>query len=148
MGQSLAKIYLHIVFSTKGRQTYISKEYTDDLHAYIVGVLSKIGSYTEAIYANPEHIHILNTLPRTISVADLIQKIKTPSSKWLKEKGIEDFDWQDGYGAFSLSYNGFQGVKKYILNQENHHKNKFYKDEMRSLYKKYKIDFDEKYVWD
>ena len=114
MPQSLSKVYLHCVFSTKGRVSLINDLIRNQLHSYIVGTLSKIGSYVNELYANPDHIHILCTLPRTICIADLISKIKTSSSKWIKDEGINNFAWQDGYGAFSVSPSKIGAVEKYI----------------------------------
>jgi putative transposase len=149
MPQSLAKVYVHIVFSTKHGQTFIKKEeIRKELHSYIIGVLSKKGSYTCEIYANPDHIHILCTLPRTITIAEMVSKAKTSSSKWIKLKGIPGFGWQDGYGIFSVSASAVDSVKKYILNQPQHHSKTIFKDEMRNYFREYEIDYDERYVWD
>ena len=148
MPQSLSKVYLHCVFSTKNRIPLITNEIRPDLHAYIIGTLSNIGSYVNEIYANPEHIHILCTLPRMITIADLISITKTSSSKWLKKKGIKKFGWQDGYGTFSVSASKIQVVQRYLLNQPQHHKSITFKDELRRFFREYDIDYDEKYVWD
>jgi len=148
MPQSLAKVNVHIIFSTKHRQNFITEEIRTELQSYIIGILSNLGSFTHEIYANPDHIHILNTFPRTITIADLISKIKTSSSKWLKQKGLKDFDWQDGYAIFSVSASKVGIVKQYILNQPMHHKKEFFKDEMKQFFKEYDIEYDERYVWD
>jgi REP element-mobilizing transposase RayT len=148
MPQSLAKVYVHIVFSTKHCQNFIQQEIRKELHSYLIGVLSKLGLYTHEIYANPDHIHILSTLARTITIADLVSKIKTSSSKWIKLQGISDFDWQDGYGIFSVSASKVDTVIKYILNQPEHHKKITFKDELRQFFKEYQIEYDERYVWD
>ena len=148
MSQSLSKVYLHCVFSTKYRLHVITDSVRNDLHAYIIGTLSKNGSYVEEIYANPDHIHVLCTLPRTITIAKLISIIKTPSSKWLKTQGISNFAWQDGYGTFSVSSSQLTIVKNYINNQPIHHNKASFKDEYREILNKYEIEFDERYVWD
>jgi REP element-mobilizing transposase RayT len=148
MPQSLAKVYVHIVFSTKHCQNFIQQEIRKELHSYLIGVLSKLGLYTHEIYANPDHIHILSTLARTITIAYLVSKIKTSSSKWIKLQGISDFDWQDGYGIFSVSDSKVDTVIKYILNQPEHHKKITFKDELRQFFKEYQIEYDERYVWD
>jgi len=137
MPQSLSKVYLHI-----------TNDMRKNLHSYIIGTLSNIGSYVNEIYANSDHIHILCTLPRTITIAELIYKIKTSSSKWIKKQGVDNFSWQGGYGAFSVSSSKVQIVTKYIQNQEQHHKKISFKDELREFLKEYNIDFDENYVWD
>ncbi len=148
MPQSLSQVYLHCVFSTKHVKPIITDSVRNDLHAYIIGTLSNIGSYVHEIYANPDHIHILCTLPRTITTANLISKIKTPSSKWLKTQGVSNFAWQDGYGTFSVSSSKLSVVKNYIINQPEHHNKTSFKDEYRKFLNEYDIDFDERYVWD
>ncbi len=148
MSQSLSQVYIHCVFSTKNRVPMISKGIQDDLHKYIVGTATNLGSFVNAIYANPDHIHILCTLPRTITIAELISKIKSSSSKWLKTKGIANFSWQGGYGAFSVSSSKLEIVKRYILNQEVHHAKSSFQDEFKVFLKEYNIGYDEKYIWD
>jgi len=148
MPQSLAKVNVHIVFTTKYGQELIIDEVRGELHSYVIGVLSNLGSYTYEIYANPDHIHILCTLPRTITMADLVSKIKTTSSKWLKNKGVPVFYWQDGYGIFSVSSSKVEAVRKYIKNQPQHHKEVDCKDEFRLFLKENGIEYDERYVWD
>ena len=148
MSQSLAKVNVHIVFTTKYGQELISDDIRDELHLYIIGVLSNLGSYTHELYANPDHIHILCTLPRTITMAVLVSKVKTSSSHWIKHKGIPGFYWQDGYGIFSVSNSKVEVVKKYIKNQPQHHKHEDYKDEFRLFLKENDIEYDERYVWD
>lgn len=148
MPQSLSKIYVHVIFSTKYGQSIIPENQREELQRYIIGCLSNIKSYTEEIYINPDHLHALCTLPRTVTTAQLISKMKTPSSQWLKEIGISKFGWQDGYAAFSVSASNVSAVKKYIHNQPEHHKKVEFKDELRMFFKKYKVDFDERYVWD
>lgn len=148
MGQSLSKVYIHIVFSTKNQKPFIKKEFREGLQAYIVGILSGLGSFSHELYANPEHIHILATLPRTLTQAVFVQKIKTSSSKWLKNAGVKDFAWQNGYGVFSVSASKVDVVKKYIFNQEEHHKKVDCKEELKGFFKEYGIEHDERYVWD
>lgn len=148
MPQSLAKVYVHIVFTTKNGRCFITDAVRAELHSYMVGTISDMGMYAYEIYANPDHVHILTTLLRTITIADMVSKIKTSSSKWLKTKGIDGFDWQDGYGIFSVSASGVDNVTRYIQNQPVHHLTTNYKDELRWFFKKYGIDYDENYVWD
>ncbi len=148
MPQSLSKIYVHIVFSTKHNQNLVKEEIRKELQKYIIGCLTDVKSYTEEIYVNPDHLHILCTLPRTITIAQLISKIKAPSSKWLKPKGITNFEWQDGYAAFSVSASNVDTVKKYIINQPEHHIKLSFKEELIQFFEKYGIEYDERYVWD
>ncbi len=148
MPQSLSKVYIHCVFSTKKCMPLITDAVRKDLHSYIIGTLSNIGSYVNEIYANPDHLHVLCTLPRTITIAELISKIKTSSSKWIKKQGIVNFSWQNGYGSFSVSSSKVMIVEKYILNQPEHHKKVSFKDELRIFFNEYNIKFDEQYAWD
>ena len=148
MPQSLSQVYIHCIFSTKKSKLLIRDEIRRDLQSYIIGVFSNLGSYVYEIYANPDHIHILFALPRTITIASLISKIKTSSSKWIKTKGISDFSWQNGYGTFSVSSSKLDVVKRYILNQKEHHKRVTFKEEYISFLKEYHISYDERYVWD
>ncbi|MBL7968698.1 MAG: IS200/IS605 family transposase [Prolixibacteraceae bacterium] len=148
MPQSLAKVNVHIVFTTKYVQELITDEIRGELHSYTIGVLANLGSYTYELYANPDHIHILCTLPRTITMAELVSKIKTTTSKWLKSKGMPEFYWQDGYGIFSVSSSKIEVVTKYILNQPQHHKQVECKDEFRLFLKENGIEYDERYIWD
>lgn len=148
MPQSLSKIYVHIVFSTKNKQNIIAEDFREELQKYIIGCLSDLKSYTEEIYINPDHLHVLCTLPRTITIAQLVSKIKAPSSKWLKPKVVANFEWQDGYAAFSVSASNVNAVKKYILNQPEHHKAVLFKEELILFFEKYDVEYDERYVWD
>ena len=148
MSQSLAQVYIHIIFSTKHRNPLINELLRPDLQSYIVGTLSGIGSYTLELYTNPDHIHILSTLPRTITIANYISKVKTASNGWMKQHGVMDFEWQDGYGIFSVSSSKVDTVKSYIRHQPDHHNKISFKDELRRFFREYHIDFDERYVWD
>nr|WP_320118910.1 transposase [uncultured Marinifilum sp.] len=114
----------------------------------MVGTIAKLKSYTNAIYANPDHVHILCNLPRTITHADFISKIKSSSSKWIKENGVPNFAWQNGYDIFSVSSSKVEVVASYIRNQKEHHNKKSFKDELRTFFKEYGIDYDERYTWD
>lgn len=148
MPQSLSKVYVHIIFSTKYRQSIIDEKSRIEIQKYIVSTLANKGVYTEEIYINPDHLHILCTLPRTITIAKLVATVKAPSSMRLKEKGINNFRWQEGYGCFSVSASKVDVVKKYIKNQKEHHKQLDFKDELRMFFKEYHTDYDERYVWD
>lgn len=148
MPQSLSQVYVHYVFSTKHRLPLITPKIQGELHKYIIGTTSNLGSFVIAIYANPDHVHLLCSLPRTISIAELISKIKSSSSKFLKTKGVASFAWQGGYGAFSVSASKLESVKDYILNQEMHHQKKTFQEEYRTFLEEYNVEYDEKYVWD
>ncbi len=135
-------------FLYKKHKLLIRDDVQKELHSYIIGTFSNLGSYVYEIYANPDHIHILFVLPRTITIADLIAKVKASSSKWLKQKGIARFSWQNGYGTFSVSASKVGVVREYIKNQKNHHKKITFKEEYLAFLKKYQVEYDERYLWD
>lgn len=148
MPQSLAKVYVHVIYSTKHLVHVIHEDIRVEIQKYIVATIANKGVFTEEIYVNPDHLHILCTLPRTMTIAQLVSATKAPSSIRLKEKGLRNFHWQDGYGCFSVSASKKDVVKKYIQNQPEHHKRLDFKDELRTFFKEYEIDYDERYVWD
>ena len=148
MPQSLAKVYLHVVFSTKNRIPIIREEIRPNAQAYFVQVGANLGSYTEEIFMMPDHIHWLCTLPRTITIADLVKNVKISSSIKFQELIHRDFEWQKGYGVFSVSQSKLEIVKKYIQNQSEHHRKIDFQREYRRFLEEYRIEYDEKYVWD
>lgn len=150
MPQSLASIQVHVVFSTKHRQSLLSDAIRDELHAYIGGIIARLRGVLLRAGSVDDHIHLLLAHPRTSAPADLIQEIKCGSSVWLKTKGssFQKFQWQSGYGIFSISPSHRAIVERYINNQREHHRKVTFKDEYRRLLWKYGIEFDEKYVWD
>ena len=148
MPQSLAKVYLHIVFSTKNRVPVIPEEFRPKAQAYFIQVSASLGSFTEVIFMMPDHIPWLCALPRTITIADLVKNIKISSSIKYKELIHHNFEWQKGYGAFSVSQSKLEIVKKYIQNQPEHHRKIDFQTEYRRFLEEYQIEYDEKYVWD
>ncbi len=148
MPQSLTKIYLHVVFSTKNRIPIISEAIRPNAQAYFVQVGANLGSFTEKIFIMPDHIHWLCTLPRTITIADLVKNVKISSSIKFKDLIRQDFEWQKGYGAFSVSQSKLEIVKRYIQNQHLHHQRKDFQAEYRRFLEEYRVEYDEKYVWD
>jgi REP element-mobilizing transposase RayT len=150
MAQSLSKIILHIVFSTKNRAKLILPELSSDLFAYMSGICSSVKSHAYKIGGTENHVHIACSLPRTITVGDLIEEIKTGSSKYMKLKSprCSSFAWQAGYGAFSCGQSQIPVLVKYIENQPQHHGTKSFEEELRELLKMYEIDYDERYLWD
>ena len=150
MPQSLSKVYLHIVFSTKHRQNLIHPNLESELYSYMGGIIKTLNGSPININGTSNHIHILTTLPRTITIAKILEEIKKSSSKWIKTKGIQysKFSWQGGYGVFSVSQSGVAAVSTYIDNQKEHHKTKSFKEELISFLDKYETHYEEKYVWD
>lgn len=150
MPQSLANIYIHLIFSTKDRFPFLSKEVRPDLHAYMATVLANLNSPAVLINSVEDHVHILFNMGRTVALAQVVEDVKKSSSKWIKTQGasFSKFAWQAGYGGFSVSESNAPKVANYIQCQEEHHRTKSFQDEYRVFLKKHKIQFDERYVWD
>lgn len=150
MAQSLAKILVHIVVSTKGHRPFLDANIRSELYAYLAGIFNAKDSHAIKIGGVENHIHIFCTLPKCVSLADMIEEFKKSSSKWVKTKGqqYESFYWQNGYGAFSVSQSDADRVIKYIETQEEHHRKTSFEEEFRAFLKKYQVRYDERYVWD
>ena len=152
MSQSLAKVIVHIVYSTKHRQPWLHDPILRaELYAYNATIL-KEDADSPAILINgmEDHIHILCLLSRKFPIMDVIKKSKTETSKWFKKQAatLSDFQWQAGYGIFSVSESNAEQVKRYIANQAEHHKRISFQDEFRELCRRHGLDIDERYVWD
>ena len=151
MPQSLANVLLHIVFSTKHRTPFLkSKAIREELNAYMVGTLRKIDCPSLIVNCVEDHLHCLCQLSRTITIAKLVEEMKSSSSAWVKKQStdLKDFYWQAGYGAFSVSQSNVETVKAYIANQEEHHQRIGFQDEFRQFLHRHGIEWDERYVWD
>jgi REP element-mobilizing transposase RayT len=149
MPQSLVKILVHIVFSTKERQRIITPQIEPQLYGYISGIITNNGGRMIIAGGDADHIHILSSIGR-ISIAELVGDIKRESSSWIKmrDKRFEKFYWQRGYGAFSIGQSQVPAVSRYIRDQKEHHKGQSYKDEFRALCARYDVEIDERYCWD
>jgi len=149
MPQSLSKVLVHLIFSTKHREPLIGPEIRPRLHAYMVGILDKLKSPSLQTGGVADHVHTLFILGRTISQADLVEEVKKSSSKWMKAEGrVPGFTWQAGYGAFSIGESQADTVIRYIQNQEKHHRKVTFQEEFRKFLERYKVAYDERYVWD
>ena len=148
MPQSLSNILLHLVFSTKNRTPWLSPEIRNELYPYLGAVLRNNGCTPLQIGGVEDHVHILFVLPRTTTVAQVVEKAKTSSSKWAKGKGVPAFAWQSGYGAFSVGPSEKETIIKYIQGQEEHHRRQDFQDELRGMLEEAGVMFDERYVWD
>jgi len=149
--QSLAEIYVHIVFSTKERRDLlIDAEVRTRLWGYLAGVCKHRKSPALRIGGTANHVHILCRLGRTTAISDLIRELKHESSKWIKQidRPVRLFQWQNGYGAFSISPTHKDAVTEYIDDQENHHRKVSFQDEFRRLGRIYHVELDERYTWD
>ncbi len=150
MGQSLAKVYIHIVFSTKRRQKLILPYIEKELFSYIGGICNNLKCQTINVGGYLDHIHILCMLSKQITIAKLLEHIKSHSSKWIKTKGepFENFYWQDGYAAFSVTPRHVDTISAYIAKQREHHTKNSFKKEFVKILEKHDIEYDERFVWD
>ncbi|HEV3440031.1 MAG TPA: IS200/IS605 family transposase [Gemmata sp.] len=150
MSQSLVKNLVHLVYSTKQRRPWIAKNYRDDLYAYQAGIFKEWASPALVIGGVEDHVHTLFSLSKNHALKKIVEEVKTGSSKWMKNEGprVADFYWQGGYAAFSVSQSNVEAVKHYIKNQEEHHRKMTFQDELRELFQRHAIEFDERYVWD
>ena len=149
MPQSLAKVYIHLIFSTRNREPLLRDQARADLHEYMGGTLRDLDSSALEINSEPDHCHVLFLLSRTHTLSDVVGQLKRGSSAWLKTQGsiYSAFHWQNGYGAFSVSQSGVDEVREYIRRQHEHHQRVTFQDEFRAFLRRYQIAFDERYVW-
>ena len=147
MPQSLDHVLVHLVFSTKDRHPYLVDGVRPELHAYLAGTVRATGCVCLRVGGVEDHVHIALRLSRTMSVASLVEEVKTSSSRWLKSRS-PDFSWQRGYGVFSVGPEGVDALVAYIDGQVEHHRTQGFQDEYRSLLGCHGIEYDERYVWD
>lgn len=149
MANTFTQLYYHIVFAVEDRQSILTHESLSKISRYIWGTIESMEGMPFIINGYRDHIHILSSIPPTISVSDFIRQLKTQSSKFSNKENLFKgrFGWQNGYGAFSVSKSNLKNVIKYIENQEEHHYNKSFKDEYISLLKKHGIEYDVKYIF-
>ena len=151
MAQSLARLWTHLIFSTKNRLPLLSdKTIRTDMHGYLANMLREQDCETLIVNGVEDHVHALFALSRTHSIASVVKEIKRTSSGFAKELSptLAKFHWQAGYGAFSVGQSNLAEVIRYIENQEEHHKRVTFQDEYRAFLKAYGIAYDERYVWD
>jgi len=150
MANTYSQIYIQIVFSVKGRQNLILSTFKDELNKYICGIVNGKKQKVLAIGGVADHIHVLLSINPAVSISDLVKDVKANSSRWINERSFVKgkFQWQEGFGAFSYSYNEIDRVVKYINNQEKHHQKKSFKDEYLEFLDNFKVEFDEIYVFE
>jgi putative transposase len=150
MAQSLARLHIHLIFSTKNREPLLSDAVRDSLHRYMAVVLQNQSCPPVLINSVPDHVHVLFELARTVAVSAAVEEVKRTSSKWIKTQGEEfaRFAWQAGYGAFAVSQSNVAAVREYIAGQQEHHRKKSFQEEYRGFLTRHRISFDENYVWD
>ena len=151
MSQSLANVLVHIVFSTKERRALLrNDDLRIEMHRYLAGVSANLECPAIIVGGATDHVHLLANQSRTITLAEWVKELKRASSLWAKKKSPQWslFQWQAGYGAFSVSRSQKDRVQEYIGSQEEHHRRLSFQDELRQILKKHGIAFDERYVWD
>jgi putative transposase len=150
MPQSLARVYLHLTYSTAARRAWLSPALRPELFAYKASILKVYESPAEIIGGFDDHVHILFALSRNHAIKAVVQALKVESSKWMKSHGAgcEGFQWQGGYAVFSVSVSNVEQVRRYIENQAAHHERQSFQDELRALLRKHGVEYDERYLWD
>ncbi len=141
-------LHYHLIFSTKERYPFIEKEWRSRLHSYLGGEMRKFGGVAESIGGTNDHVHLLVGLRATHRLCDVLEDIKSGSSKWVHEElDLKKFAWQVGYGAFTVSASKIKTVKQYIENQEEHHRVKPFQEEYREFLEESGVEYNEKYLW-
>ena len=150
MSQSLVKNFVHLVYSTRHRTPWIPSDVRRGLYSYQAGTFQSLECTALVIGGIDDHVHALFLLSKNHALSKIVEEVKKSSSKWMKTEGTgnSEFYWQGGYAAFSVSQSNLELVRKYIENQEEHHHSMTFQDELRRLFKRHRIEFDERYVWD
>ena len=150
MPQSLSKVIIHIIFSTKDRHPWLDANVLPRMHAYLATICRDAGVGAFRVGGVADHVHLVTTLPRTLSQADMLEGLKKKSSKWIKglAPDYHHFYWQRGYGAFSVSPSQLDVLLEYVENQEEHHRSRTFQEEYREFLRKHGVEYDERYVWD
>jgi putative transposase len=150
MPQSLSLVIIHVIFSTKERHPFLDADTRPKLHAYLATVARNADCEAYRVGGVGDHVHLAIRLARTITIAKLVEELKTSSSKWLKTQSssLTTFSWQRGYGCFSVGPSDLHSLCAYIDGQEEHHKTRTFQDEFRMFLKKYGVNYEEAYVWD
>lgn len=150
MPQSLSNVLIHFVFSTKQRAPSLDDHWRQELHNMIVAITKRLGGQVVIVNSVKDHVHMLAPLPRTCTMANLMKEVKGETSEWIHNKfpGMRAFQWQGGYGAFSVSPSHRDDVVRYIASQEQHHQKVSFQEEFLRLLNLYKVDYNEAYLWD
>jgi putative transposase len=148
MPSTYVSLYFHFVFSTKDRRRCINDVWESRLHSYLGGIIRNLGGVAKSIGGDSDHVHILASLKAMHCVAEVLRTLKANSSGWVHKKmGIRSFDWQNGYGAFTVGKSELGALKEYNEQQKEHHRRKTFQEEYRELLREYGIEFDERYLW-
>lgn len=148
MAHTAGNLVVHLIFSTKGRQPLITREFRTDLFAYLGGIIREMQGTALIINGTADHVHMLIRIRPVHATAEIARVVKTNSSRWVREKWNVRFAWQTGYGAFSVSESNVAAVSRYIATQEEHHRKRTFQEEYLAFLKKNNVPYDERYVWD
>lgn len=140
-------LHYHLVFSTKERLPTIVTDIRPRLHAYLGGIVNGLGGVPLDVGGVADHVHLIVGLKATHCLADVMRTLKGDSSRWMHDEGIRRFEWQEGYGGFTVSRPNVEGVREYIRTQEEHHRKRTFQEEYREFLVKHDIAFDERYLW-
>ena len=151
MPQSLSRVYLHVIFSTKNREAYlVDGDMRHSLYGYIAKILKPLDSQAVEIGGVADHVHLLTLFPRTRAIAETVKEVKRVSTNWIQGQAedLKAFRWQTGYGVFSVSPSSVDEVVGYIRNQEAHHRSVTFQEEYREFLRRHAVEYDERFVWD
>jgi len=150
MPQSLAQVYVHLIFSTKHREPLLAQAIRRRMHGYLATVLSNDECPALRVGGTADHVHLLFRPSKNRALAEVVENVKTSSSRWVKTQvpSLRSFHWQNGYGGFSVSPAELDSVAAYIEGQEEHHRVVSFQEEYRKLLAAYGVEYDERYVWD
>jgi len=149
MAQTLARVLVHLIFSTKERANLIRPDVEKELHAYLAGIANNLDSPCFAVNGTNNHVHLLVSQSKNLALAKLVEEVKKGSSKWIKTKSaaLRGFHWQDGYAAFSVSQSKAQAVERYIARQREHHRKRSFQEELIEFLRTHGVEYDERYLW-
>ena len=150
MANTFSQIYVHIIFSTKGRNKLILASFRDELFKYIAGIIKRKGQTPLAVNGTADHVHIFTGMKPEKAISDLVRDVKHFSTLFVNERKLSPvkFSWQEGYAVFTYSHSQVNTVIKYLINQEEHHKVKSFQDEYREFMERFNVNYDEKYLFD
>lgn len=147
MPSTYLSLHYHLVFSTKHRKALIAGPWRERLHEYLGGTIAGLGGFPQGVGGVADHVHLLVGLKATHCLADVLRELKKAATLWVHEEiGLREFAWQEGYAAFTVSATARAAVKRYIANQEKHHRKKSYREELVELLERAEIEYDERYL--
>lgn len=150
MANTYHQVYIQVVFAVKYREAVIANEWKSTLMSVIGNLINETGCKTIIVNGVEDHVHCFLGLKPTVSISELMKTVKSKSSKYTHDHHFTNsrFEWQEGYGTFSYSHSQIDAVYKYIVNQEEHHKKQTFKEEYLEFLDKFKVSFDERYIFE